>query len=166
MDWLHFCYSGQEGGKHHKCLEELKPLQRAIQVIPGYSCLGDANNIPGANIRHPRGIRTIAGWYMAPLLYPDEVEEVYDRGTDIAIQNFQKYWDEFGSDIDIIYICGTDFGSQNSLMMSPDTFEDIYLPYYQKMNNWIHEHTTWKTLKHFCGAIYDLLPLSGWILKN
>ena len=43
---------------------------------------------------------------MAPLLYPDEVEEVFDQGTDIAIQNFQKYWDEFGSDIDIVYICG------------------------------------------------------------
>ena len=74
---------------HHKKLEEYKPLQRAIQVIPGYSCLGDANNIPGPNIRHPRGVRRIADWYMAPLLYPDEVEEVFDQGTDIAIQNFQ-----------------------------------------------------------------------------
>ena len=45
---------------HHKKLEEYKPLQRAIQVIPGYSCLGDANNIPGPNIRHPRGVRRIA----------------------------------------------------------------------------------------------------------
>lgn len=144
---------------HHKVLEELRPWQSAIQCAPAYSCLGDANNIPGPNIRKPRGIRTIADWYMAPLLYPDEVEEVFDKGTDIAIQNFQKYWDEFGSDIDIIYICGTDYGSQNSLMMSPDTFEELYLPYYKKMNDWIHEHTTWKTLKHSCGAIYDLLPL-------
>jgi uroporphyrinogen-III decarboxylase len=96
---------------------------------------------------------------MAPLLYPDEVEEVFDQGTDIAIQNFQKYWDEFGSDIDIVYICGTDYGSQNSLMMSPDTYEEIYLPYYKKMCDWIHEHTTWKTLKHSCGAVFDMIPL-------
>ena len=144
---------------HRRMLEELKPLERAIQCGFCYSCLGDANNIPGPNIRVPKGIRSIADWYMAPLLYPDEVAEVYDKGSDIAIQNFQRYWNEFGSDIDIVYICGTDFGSQNSLMMSPDTFEELYLPYYKKMNDWIHEHTTWKTLKHSCGAIFDLLPL-------
>ena len=144
---------------HRKKLAEYKPLQRAIQVIPGYSCLGDANNIPGPNIKHPRGVRRIADWYMAPLLYPDGVEEVFDQGTDIAIQNFQRYWNEFGSDIDIVYICGTDYGSQNSLMMSPDTYEEIYLPYYKKMCDWIHENTTWKTLKHSCGAVYDMIPL-------
>jgi len=95
---------------------------------------------------------------MAPLLYPEMVAEVYDRGTDIAIQNFKRYWDEFGSDIDIMYVCGTDLGSQNSLMMSTDTFKELYLPYYKKMNDWIHENTTWKTLKHSCGAIFDVLP--------
>lgn len=151
--------SDEQIAYHHKVLEELKPLEKALQAAPGYSCLGDANNIPGPNIRHPRGIRTIVDWYMAPLLYPDEVDEVFDRGTDIAIMNFRKYWEEFGSDIDIIYICGTDFGSQNSLMMSPETFRDHYLPYYRKMNDWIHTHTTWKTLKHSCGAVYDLIPL-------
>ena len=144
---------------HHRMLEELKPLERAIQVIPGYSCLGDANNIPGANIKHPRGIRTIVGWYTAPKRYPEQVKELFDKGTDIAIANLKRYWEEFGSDIDIIYICGTDYGSQNSLMMSPVTFENIYLPYYKKMNDWVHENTTWKTLKHSCGAIAELLPL-------
>lgn len=144
---------------HHKVMEEIKPLQRAIQVGPCYSGLGDANNIPGPNIREPKGVRSIADWYMAPLLYPEMVEEVFERGTDMAIQNFQRYWDEFGSDIDIVFICGTDFGSQNSLMMSTDTFEELYLPAYKKMNDWIHSHTTWKTLKHSCGAVYDMMPL-------
>ncbi|MCI1304890.1 MAG: methyltransferase [Lachnospiraceae bacterium] len=144
---------------HKKMLAELKPLNRAIQCIVGYSCLGDANNVPGPNIKHPKGIRSIEEWYMAPLLYPDYVEEVFELGTDRAIRNFERYWNEFGSDIDIVYICGTDFGSQDSLMMSTDTFRELYLPYYKKMNDWIHEHTTWKTLKHSCGAIFDMLPL-------
>ncbi len=144
---------------HHKVMEEIRPLNRAVQVGLCYSCLGDANNIPGPNLKHPRGIRTIADWYMAPLLYPEMVEEVFEQGTDIAIENFKRYWKEFGSDIDIVYICGTDYGSQNSLMMSTDTFEELYLPYYKKMNDWIHSNTTWKTLKHSCGAIFDMIPL-------
>lgn len=143
---------------HHKVLDELKPMNKAIQVGPCYAALGDANNIPGPNIKEPKGIRTIKEWYMAPLLYPEMVAEVFDRGSDIAIQNFKRYWDEFGSDIDVMYICGTDFGAQNSLMMSLDTFRELYVPYYKKMNDWIHENTTWKTLKHSCGAIFDILP--------
>ncbi|MDO4617137.1 MAG: uroporphyrinogen decarboxylase family protein [Lachnospiraceae bacterium] len=145
---------------HHKVMDELKANgnTRAVNVGPCYSGLGDANNIPGPNIKHPKGIRDISEWYTAPLLYPEYVEEVFERGTDIAIENFKRYWDEFGSDIDIMFICGTDFGTQRGPFMSVDTFKEFYLPYYKKMNHWIHENTTWKTLKHTCGGIYPILP--------
>jgi len=132
--------------------------ERALQVIQGYYCLGDANNIPGANLKNPKGIRDITEWYMAPMLYPDYVEEVFDKSTDNSIQSMKKYWDAFGSDIDIVYICGTDFGTQNGPLLNPTIVKELYMPYYKKMNDWIHEHTTWKTLKHSCGAIFDVLP--------
>ena len=143
---------------HKKVLAELKPTGRAIQVGPCYAGLGDANNIPGPNLKHPKGIRSISEWYTAPLLYPDYVHEVFEKGTDIVIQNMQRYWDEFGSDIDIMFICGTDFGTQRGPFMSVENFREFYLPYYKKVNHWIHEHTTWKTLKHCCGGIFPLLP--------
>ncbi len=38
-------------------------------------------------------------------------------------------------------------------------FRECYLPYYQRANNWIHEHTDWKILKHNCGAVRPLIPL-------
>ena len=116
---------------HKKVYEEVKGAQRAIQIGPCYAALGDANNIPGPNLKHPKGIRSIAEWYTAPLLYPEYVEEVFDRGTDIAISNFQKYWDAFGEDVDLIFICGTDFGTQRGPMMSTETFKEMYVPYYK-----------------------------------
>ncbi len=145
---------------HHKVMDDLKKNgnTRAINVGPSYTALGDANNIPGPNLKHPKGIRSISEWYTAPLLYPEYVEEVFEKGTDIAIENFKRYWDEFGSDIDVMYICGTDFGTQRGPFMSTDTFNEFYLPYYKKMNHWIHENTTWKTLKHSCGGIFPILP--------
>ena len=143
---------------HKKVMEEVKGNGRAIQVDPCYAGLGDANNIPGPNLKHPKGIRDISEWYMAPLLYPDYVHEVFDRGTDIAIQNFKRYWDEFGSDIDILFLCGTDFGTQRGPFMDPEVFKEFYLPYYKKMTDWVHTNTTWKTLKHSCGGIFPILP--------
>lgn len=143
---------------HRNLLNNIKDYQKAIQVSPAYMALGDAFNIPGQNLKNPKGIRDISEWYMAPLLYPDYVCDVFEIGVEQSIANLKKYWDEFGNQIDVVQTCGTDFGSQRGLMMSLDTFEEIYMPYYKMLNSWIHENTTWKILKHSCGGIYDLIP--------
>ena len=31
------------------------------------------------------------------------------------------------------------------------------MPYYQRINNWIHDNTSWKTFKHSCGAVESLI---------
>jgi uroporphyrinogen-III decarboxylase len=31
------------------------------------------------------------------------------------------------------------------------------MPYYQRVNCWIHENTGWKTFKHSCGAVEQLM---------
>ena len=144
---------------HKALLKQVKDQKKAVQVGPAYMGLGDANNVPGPSLKKPRGIRDIAEWYMAPLLYPDYVNEVFERGTVKTIENLKLYWEEFGEEIDIIYICGTDFGTQNGPMISPDLFSKMYLPYYRKINDWVHANTTWKTLKHCCGGIYEIMPL-------
>ena len=143
---------------HKKVLEEVRGYNRAIQVGPGYFGLGDANNIPGPNLKDPKGIRDITEWYTAPLMYPDYVHEVFEKGTDVAIESFKKYWDAFGSEIDVFFICGADFGTQRGPLINPEVFKEFYMPYYKKMNDWIHENTTWKTLKHCCGGIFPILP--------
>jgi uroporphyrinogen-III decarboxylase len=38
------------------------------------------------------------------------------------------------------------------------TFNDLYFPYYKRVNDWIHAHTQWKTFKHSCGSIFKFLP--------
>ena len=55
-------------------------------------------------------------------------------------------------------VCGTDFGTQSSQFCSVQTFRELWLPYYRRMNDWIHRHTAWKTFKHSCGAVDPLIP--------
>jgi uroporphyrinogen-III decarboxylase len=59
----------------------------------------------------------------------------------------------------VVFICGTDFGTQQSTFCSAETFKELYMPYYVKMNRWIKENTKWKTFKHCCGAIEPFIPL-------
>lgn len=63
-----------------------------------------------------------------------------------------------GDKVDVVLTCGTDFGSQESQFCSLDTFKELWLPHYRRMNDWIHQHTTWKIFKHSCGAIIPILP--------
>lgn len=60
--------------------------------------------------------------------------------------------------MDAVFICGTDFGTQNSTFCSPEQFDDLWLPYYRRINDWVHAHTTWKTFKHSCGAVESFMP--------
>jgi len=36
-------------------------------------------------------------------------------------------------------------------------YREFYKPYHKRLNDWIHQHTTWKVLYHTCGSIVDLL---------
>ena len=91
------------------------------------------------------------------ILRPDYIKEVFDRQSQIAIRNLEKINAVVGDKIDVVYVCGTDFGTQNSQFCSVETFRDLYLPYYQRMNDWIHANTNWKTFKHSCGAVFPFM---------
>ena len=125
---------------------------------PGGTGLGDIAFVPGTMLPDPKGVRDIQDWYMSPLIRPEYIKEVFDKQTDIAVENLKLYHEAVGDRISVITLCGADFGNQRSLMLSIEVFREIYLPYYRKMNDWIHAHTNWKVFKHCCGAIEPMLP--------
>jgi uroporphyrinogen-III decarboxylase len=125
---------------------------------PGGTGLGDIAFVPGPMMPDPKGVRDIADWYMSSLIRPDYVREVFDRQTDIAVENLKLYHQAVGERISVITLCGADFGNQCSPMLSPALFGELYVPFYKKMTDWIHTHTQWKVFKHCCGAIEPLIP--------
>jgi len=108
-------------------------------------------------LKNPKGIRGVEEWYISTLIREDFVKEIFDRETDIALENYKLLHEVIGNKIDVVFTCGTDFGTQNSTFCSPDTYDRIWLPYYKKVNDWIHQHTNWKTFKHSCGAVEPLM---------
>ena len=142
---------------------------RAVNISFGGTALGDVGLVPGMNLKNPRGVRDVAEWYMATATAPEYIKYVFDKQTDIALINLEKLKNRVGNKIDAIFICGTDFGTQISTFCSADTYRNLYMPYYKKVNNWIHENTEWKTFKHSCGAIESFIPLfieSGFDILN
>lgn len=145
------------------------PDDKGLVVNPGGTAIGDIALVPGVQLKNPRGIRDIAEWYMSTMMRTDYLHDVFTRQTDIAVKNLEILKDISGDKIDVLFICGTDFGTQESTFISDEQYKDLYMPYYQKINNWIHNHTSWKTFKHSCGAIEPFIKLfieSGFDILN
>lgn len=131
---------------------------RAVMATFGGMAIGDIALVPAPFLKNPRGIRDIEEWYISTLTRPAYVHAVFERQTETALANLERIAARVGNRVDVVFVCGTDFGTQTSQFCSADAFRSLYLPYYTRINAWIHRHTSWKTFKHSCGAIRPLIP--------
>ena len=163
-------------------IDALKDTSRVITqcstgITGGGTCLADHSMIAGPMLTAPKGIRKLEDFYRVTAGDPDTVEEIFEKETDIGIQNLKKIHDAIGDSIDVLHICGTDLGTQKSLFYSKNSIRELWLPYWKKINNWVHENTNWKTFKHSCGSIepvidtlieagFDILNPVQWTAQN
>ena len=127
-----------------------------VGQFPG-ALLGDAGMVPNAGLREPKGIRKLEDYLMAHALFPEYLMEVYDMQTEIVMKNLEIYKQAVGDRIQIVLLSTADYGNQNSEMIAPHIFREIYKPFYTKMNDWVHKNTNWKIMYHSCGSIVNLL---------
>ncbi len=149
--------------------ERYRTCGRAISVHLNGTCLGDIALVPAPFLKHPKGVRGVADWYMTVASEPDFVMEVFDRQAEIALQNMARLHEIAGDVIDIVVVCGTDFGTQASLFCGVPAVREIWLPRYKRINDWIHANTNWRTFKHSCGAVEPLIDTfidSGFDILN
>ena len=127
-----------------------------VGQFPG-ALLGDAGTVPNASLRAPKGIRKLEDYWMAHVIHPEYIREVYEMQTEIVMKNLEIYRQAVGGRIQVVLLSTADYGAQNGEIFSPDIFHDLYKPYYKKMNDWVHANTNWKTMFHSCGSIVNLL---------
>jgi hypothetical protein len=131
---------------------------RGVIASFGGTSFGDVGTLPAPGLKHPKGIRDIAEWYVSMRSRQDYIHQVFQRQCEIGIRNLERIHAVVGDKIDAMVLCGTDFGTQTSSFCSVETFRSLYFPYYKQVCNWIHAHTQWKTFKHSCGAVSKFLP--------
>ena len=132
---------------------------RAIFADFGGTGFGDIALVPAAWLREqPRGIRAIEDWYMATAANQDYVYEVFARQCEIALANLAKLYAAVGDRVSIIFVTGTDFGTQRGPFISPKAYRTLYQPFHRRVNDWVHTNTSWKTFIHSCGSVMALIP--------
>ncbi|MGC8778686.1 MAG: uroporphyrinogen decarboxylase family protein [Candidatus Caldatribacteriaceae bacterium] len=124
--------------------------------VPGTN-LGDIAFVPGLTLKEPKGIRDVEEWYVSLITRQPFLQEVFARMTEIGLQNLKLFHQAVDERIQVIVVSGTDFGSQNGPFIAKELYRKLFKPFHQRINQWIHENTTWKTFIHTCGSVYDLL---------
>ena len=62
---------------------------KAVIAGLGGTALGDIALVPGLQVKHPKGIRDIAEWYMSTVMRLDYVKALFDRQTENCFGKFQ-----------------------------------------------------------------------------
>lgn len=131
---------------------------KAIVASFGGTSFGDIALVPAVQLKHPKGIRDIAEWYISTAARRDYVSAIFERQCEIALANLERIYPVVGEKISVIFVSGTDFGTQNGPFISPNAYRTLFHPYFKAINDWIHSHTEWKTFIHTCGSVAAILP--------
>jgi Uroporphyrinogen decarboxylase (URO-D) len=131
---------------------------KAILASFGGTAFGDIALVPAMWLKNPKGIRDIEEWYVSTKIRRDYVYRIFERQCAIGLENLKTIHDVVGDRVTAAFVTGTDFGTQNGPFISPNAYRDLYKPFHRQVNNWIHEHTTWKSFIHSCGSVRALIP--------
>jgi hypothetical protein len=131
--------------------------ERSLVWSFGGGGFGDIAWVPGPNLPHPKGIRDPLDWIIAHKTNPEYIKGIFELQCERGIENARLVWEAAGSKIDVVFVSGTDFGTQDRLFISPAMYRELYKPFHKRINDWIKHNTTWKIFFHTCGSIVDLL---------
>ena len=126
-------------------------------TLPG-TAFGDIALVPAPWMKSPKGIRGVPEWYMATVTQRDYVVKVFQRQLECALESIDKLAAAVGDRAQVVFVSGTDFGTQTSQFCSVQTYRELYRPFHKAVNDRIHQRTKWKTFIHSCGAVLPFIP--------
>lgn len=111
----------------------------------------------GASIyQHPTFLRGMDKLLMDLTVNPDIANFFINKFTDFYTEYYARMFEEAGDLIDLFWIAD-DFGMQDRLIMSPEQFEEYFLPRLKKLIDMAKSYGA-KVLLHSDGNIRSIIP--------
>jgi uroporphyrinogen decarboxylase len=103
-------------------------------------------------------------------LEPAYVQEYHAITIEHALHTIRAVLPEVRGCVDIVLTTSDDWGTQQTLIASPEIYRTLFMPYYRRFNDEVHRLLPGvKIFMHNCGAVYgilDLLVESGFDIIN
>ncbi|MCK5821952.1 MAG: hypothetical protein KAH17_08695 [Bacteroidales bacterium] len=110
----------------------------------------------GSVFQHASYIIGLDVQLMDLLTDPDRANYILDKIFDFYYEYYRRLFEQAGNIIDV-FALADDFGTQNSLLISPDTFDKYFAGRIRRMADLAHQYDSFFLL-HTCGNIEPLIP--------
>jgi uroporphyrinogen decarboxylase len=110
----------------------------------------------GSVFQHATYIRGMDSLMMDMMANPEMANFILDKVSDFYHEYYRRMFEEAADLIDV-FALADDLGMQNTLLISPEMFDDFVAPRLKKMANLAHSYNI-KLLLHTCGNIESLIP--------
>jgi len=97
-------------------------------------------------------------WLCVLMTEKETANEMMGRFVDATIKRMELYHQAVGDRCFAWGVASDDAGTQRGELLSPDLFREMIKPHYERVCDWVHTHTNWKTYLHSCGSIYHYIP--------
>ncbi len=87
---------------------------------------------------------------------PAFIDALLDRIFSFYLEANRRFFDETGDAMQIFH-CGDDYGTQQNLLWSPDTWRQFVKPRQKQLYDLAHARG-YKVMQHSCGAIVKIIP--------
>lgn len=109
------------------------------------------------------GVFELSQWMRGPeqffmdlLAEPELAEALLDKALDLKMRYWTSVFEVLGNLVDLTYD-SDDYGTQRSLIISPETWRQMIKPRVAELTKMAHAHGA-KTFLHSCGAVRPLIP--------
>jgi uroporphyrinogen decarboxylase len=114
-------------------------------------------NVPGNNIfERAWYMRGLENFMVDLLVNPEFARALMRKITDVHKARTRKFLDVCGKYLQI-FRTGDDIASQNSLLVSHETYCEMIKPFQKEYFSLIKDHTDAKIIYHICGAVAPLI---------
>jgi len=100
---------------------------------------------------------SLDGWLTMLMTEKPTAHEMMGRYVDSIIRRLTLVHQAVGDRCVGWGMSSDDAGTQRGELISPDLFAEMIKPHYQRLCEWIHAHTGWKTFLHSCGCVHGFI---------
>ncbi|MBQ4061895.1 MAG: hypothetical protein IJD14_03470, partial [Christensenellaceae bacterium] len=140
--------------------EELRLYEKRASFFYNYTDYAVNGSFCSMNLWtfSPLAGHNFTDWVCLVSLEPEYVESILHATVDWMLENLKMYLEATGKYLETIVISTADFGSQKCELINPDSFHDLYIPAYKRLNDYVHNTVRAKTFFHSCGSVRNIIP--------
>lgn len=91
-------------------------------------------------------------------LHPGFAHNILDKVLNIQLRRMENVLKEVREFVDVVGVIGDDWGTQDSLYVSPQIFHEFFKPRIAQMVEVVRQYTDAPIFAHSCGSVKKLIP--------